>query len=100
MKRLPFIAVAVAFAVVTASADAAPDRTKPTTPGNLRVTGTTSTSVSLAWNASTDNSGSVTYRVREAGGAQYTVAQTAYTVTNLAGGRTYKFTVIAVDAAG
>ena len=32
---------------------APPTRKPPTTPGNLRVTGTTPTSISLAWNAST-----------------------------------------------
>lgn len=39
-------------------ASAAPrDRTPPTTPTDLRVTGTSDYSVSLAWNASSDNSG-------------------------------------------
>jgi chitodextrinase len=38
-----------------------PDRTPPTAPTNVRVTGVAETSVSLAWNPSTDNSGSVRY---------------------------------------
>jgi chitodextrinase len=45
----------------TAAAAARPDRTPPTAPSNVRVTGVAETSVSLAWNASTDNSGSVRY---------------------------------------
>jgi hypothetical protein len=40
-----------------ADAAAAKDRSAPTTPTNLRVTGTTASSVSLAWNASTDKGG-------------------------------------------
>lgn len=36
-------------------AQAARNRTPPTRPTNLRVTGTTSYSVALAWNPSTDN---------------------------------------------
>ena len=47
------------------SASAAADRTRPTTPTNLRLTAITPNSVSLAWNPSTDNSGSFTYIVRE-----------------------------------
>ena len=35
----------------------APDVTPPTTPGNLRVTATTPSSVSLAWDRSTDSWG-------------------------------------------
>ena len=37
-----------------------PDTQPPSVPANLRVTGTTSTSVSLAWNASTDDVSGVT----------------------------------------
>lgn len=53
------------LALVTTAAFASPprDRQRPTTPTNLRVTGVTSYSVSLAWNPSTDNSGQVRYHV-------------------------------------
>jgi hypothetical protein len=37
------------------------DRTPPTTPANFRVTEVSPTSVSIAWNASSDNSGSFVY---------------------------------------
>ena len=51
------------------------DRTPPTTPTNLRITATTDTTVSLAWNASTDNSGNFSYRVTESSAFNtYTVA--------------------------
>jgi hypothetical protein len=50
------ILLIVAFGASTAGA-ARRDRTPPTTPTNLRITATTDTTISLAWNASTDNSG-------------------------------------------
>jgi methylphosphotriester-DNA--protein-cysteine methyltransferase len=56
--------VLVAFVVLATSASAALDAKAPTKPGNLRVTAKTLTSVSMAWNASTDNSGNFSYRVR------------------------------------
>jgi chitodextrinase len=80
------------------------DRTPPTTPTNLRITATTETSISLAWNASTDNSGSFSYRVSEIGINNQTVAapqtQTTLTFSRLWPDRTYTYTVWAVDAAG
>jgi hypothetical protein len=93
------LAVLSAFTV----SEAARDRTPPTAPSNLRVTGTTLSTVSLAWNPSTDNSGAFSYRVRHSGGFQATVSQsqTSFTWTsNLTSGQTYSFHVYAVDAAG
>jgi chitodextrinase len=74
------------------------DRTPPTTPTNLRVTSLTQKSVTLAWDPSTDNSGSVTYSVNM-GGQGLTVpgSQTTYTIDWLSPGRTYSFSVTAVD---
>ncbi len=53
------------FALVTTAAFAAPpgDRKAPTTPTDLRITAVTAYSVSLAWNPSTDNSGTVGYKI-------------------------------------
>ena len=70
------------------------DRTPPTKPTNLRVTAKTSFSVSLAWNPSTDNSGSFTYRVHHSSGYEATVSQsqTSYPWTShLEAGYTYSF---------
>ncbi len=81
---------------------AAKDRTAPTAPSNLRVTGTTTSSVSLAWSASTDNSGSFSYKIRNSGGSEISVPQgyTSYTwASNLNAGQTYSFYVYAIDAA-
>jgi chitinase len=88
---------------IEASRDELRDRTQPTTPTNLRITGNGSYSVSLGWNASTDNSGSFTYRVRHSGGYEETVAQTqtSFTwTTHLEARSTYSFVVYAIDAAG
>ncbi|HEV7974684.1 discoidin domain-containing protein [Amycolatopsis sp.] len=72
------------------------DTQPPSAPGNLRVTGQTDTTVSLAWNASTDNIGVTGYRVSNGG----TTSETSYTVTGLTASTAYSFTVTALDAAG
>jgi chitodextrinase len=79
------------------------DRTKPTAPTNLRVTGATSYSVSLAWDPASDNSGSWSYRIRHSWGYEEVVPQTQTSFTwtsHLEAGSSYSFYVYAVDAAG
>src|SRR5688572_11204298 len=44
------------------------DTTKPTAPGNFRVTAVTPFSVSLAWSPSKDNSGKFSYRLWSSAG--------------------------------
>ncbi len=73
----------------------------PTTPTDLRVTGTTASTVSLAWNPSTD-SGGVTrlrYLVVDSRGLSTLVwhPQTTVTMTSLTPGATYSFHVYAED---
>jgi hypothetical protein len=104
-QTLPTAGVAaLAIVVLLGSTPAAgADRKPPTAPGNLRVTAKTSYTVSLAWDPSTDNSGSFIYRVRHSWGYEATVPQTQTTFTwtgNLEAGRSYSFFVYAVDAAG
>ena len=74
------------------------DKTPPTTPTNLRVTSLGQTSVTLAWDPSTDNSGSFSYSVNK-DGQGFTVPQTrtSFTIDWLSAGRTYTFYVTAVD---
>ncbi|WP_169983741.1 fibronectin type III domain-containing protein [Microbispora sp. H10836] len=76
------------------------DTTAPSVPAGLRVTGTTSGSVSLAWNASTDDVGVTGYQVYRGSQLVTTVAGTTYTDGGLASGTTYTYTVRARDAAG
>ncbi len=103
---MPYRALALALALlalVPAAASAAVDRTKPTTPGNLRVTAVTANSVSLAWNPSTDNSGTFAYYVKDVGtGGVYWVpqTQTSLTRTGLQPNKAYRYVVYAQDTAG
>ncbi|MBX6383774.1 MAG: fibronectin type III domain-containing protein [Microbispora sp.] len=76
------------------------DTTAPSVPTGLRVTGTTSSSVSLAWNASTDDVGVTGYQVYRGTQLVATVTGTTYTDSGLASGTTYSYTVRARDAAG
>lgn len=72
----------------------------PTAPSGLTVTGKTSTSVSLAWTASTDDTGVTGYQVRQGGNVVATVTGTTATVSGLSPSTAYTFTVVARDAAG
>jgi endoglucanase len=74
------------------------DPIPPTAPTNLTVTGSSSTSVSLSWGASTDNIGVTGYNVYNGTTLVGTATATTYTVTGLRGGTAYTFTVKAKDA--
>ena len=83
------------------------DTQAPTVPGNLRTTGTTSSSIALAWNASTDNVGVTGYQIWRAPGASggtFTQVGTStaltFNNTGLAANTTFRYQVRAVDAAG
>ncbi|GLW99645.1 hypothetical protein Misp02_37320 [Microtetraspora sp. NBRC 16547] len=75
------------------------DTTPPSAPGNLRSTGSTTSSISLAWNASTDNVGVTGYNVYRGGSLVTTVTGTTYTDSGLSAGTSYSYTVRAKDAA-
>jgi Fibronectin type III domain len=75
------------------------DKTPPTTPTNLHVTSLSQTSVTLAWDPSTDNTGRLTYSVNKDGqGFTVPQGQTSFTIDWLSAGRTYTFYVTAVDS--
>jgi hypothetical protein len=76
------------------------DSQAPSAPGSLRSTGKTSSSVSLAWNASSDNVGVTAYDVYSGSNQVLTVTGTSATVSGLAASTSYTFTVKARDAAG
>src|SRR5215471_6890345 len=76
------------------------DKTPPSAPTNLTSPSKTSTSVSLAWMASTDNVGVTGYQVFRGTTQVATSTGTSATVSGLAPSTTYSFTVRATDAAG
>ncbi|WP_031165184.1 glycosyl hydrolase family 18 protein [Streptosporangium roseum] len=76
------------------------DTTPPSVPGNLRSTATSSTSVSLAWNASTDNVAVTGYEIYRGTTLITTVTGTTHTDTGLTPATAYTYTVRARDAAG
>lgn len=76
------------------------DTEAPSAPSGLRSTGKTATSVSLAWNASTDNVGVTGYDVYNGSAKAASVTGTSTTVGGLSAKTAYTFTVKAKDAAG
>ncbi|WP_338017613.1 carbohydrate binding domain-containing protein [Streptomyces adustus] len=76
------------------------DTQAPTAPTNLTSTGKTSSSVSLSWSASTDNTGVTAYDVYSGSNQVLSVSGTSATVGGLAASTSYTFTVKARDAAG
>ena len=83
------------------------DTQAPTVPAGLTSTATTSSSISLAWTASTDNVGVTAYQVWRAPGVSgNTFVQVAsvpannYVNPGLTANTTYRYQVRAVDAAG
>ncbi|GAB6989724.1 lytic polysaccharide monooxygenase [Paenibacillus pini] len=87
----------------TTTAGTTTDTTAPTAPSGLQVNGTpSSTSISLKWNASSDNVGVTGYRVYRGTTLAGTVSGTTltYSATGLTANTAYTFTVRAIDAAG
>ncbi len=76
------------------------DTQAPSTPTGLTSTGKTSSSVSLSWNAATDNVGVTGYDVYNGSTRALTVSGTSATVGGLSPSTAYTFTVRARDAAG
>ena len=72
----------------------------PTTPTNFRATNITPDSVTLAWNASTDNVGVTGYVVTRGGNPLVTTPDVSLTDVGLAPMTAYTYTVRATDAAG
>ena len=76
------------------------DSEAPSAPGNLTVTGVTSTSVALSWTASTDNVAVSGYDVYVDNAFQTSVTSTSAAISGLAPSTTYMVYVVARDAAG
>ena len=106
IAALAFVVVLLFSGTIAFSAGKG-DRSAPTVPTNLTITAITSTSVSLSWGASSDNSGKLSYRVRiNRLNSSYTTlasveqTQTTYVAKGLFANTGYSFAVYAVDANG
>ena len=82
------------------NACASADTQAPTMPGNLATTGSTQSSVSVGWTASTDNVGVSGYGYYRNSGLIGNGTGTSYTFAGLACGTSYPLEVDAYDAAG
>ena len=94
--------IAMAFAVYSelfGTGTGTGDTTAPSTPTGLTVTGTTSSTVSLSWTASTDNVAVTGYLIFRGGTQVGTSTATTYTDTSLTASTAYSYTVKARDAA-
>lgn len=99
-NRNPFIDNPSYVNLIWGSQQPSADTQAPTAATNLNISGKTSNSISLAWNASTDNVGVTAYNVYMNGSLKATVSSTSATVSGLNPSTTYSFYVVAKDAAG
>jgi len=78
------------------------DTQAPSVPSNLQATGTTTSSITIAWNASTDNVGVTGYDVYQGSTLLGNVSGSTITYTNtgLSANTTYTYKIKAKDAAG
>ena len=76
------------------------DTLAPSPPANLHSTSVTASEVSLAWDAASDNVAVTGYRLYRDGQQVATPSGTNYTDSGLEAGRTYSYTVTALDQAG
>lgn len=76
------------------------DTEAPSVPQNLVATGTTRNSVSLAWDASTDDVAVDKYDIFINGVRSYTTSNTNFTVNGLTALTTYAFYIVAKDKSG
>ncbi|MGI9583871.1 endonuclease [Chryseobacterium sp. RRHN12] len=99
-NRNPFIDNPSYVNLIWGSQQPSGDTQAPTAATGLNVSGKTSSSISLAWNASTDNVGVTGYNVYMNGILQTTTSSTSTTISGLTPSTTYSFYVVAKDAAG
>lgn len=98
-NRNPFIDNPNYVNLIWGGGSSSSDTTPPSTPTSLTSPSKTSTSVSLSWNASTDNIGVTGYEVYRSTTLVATVTTTSYNVTGLTANTAYSFSVKAKDAA-
>ena len=76
------------------------DTEAPTPPSNLQVSNRAQTSLTVSWQAASDNVAVTGYRIARDGIVLTTTAALSYDDTGLAAGTQYVYTVVALDAAG
>lgn len=84
----------------SATTPAAPDTSAPTVPTGLSASAVSSSQVTLAWTASTDNIGVTGYDIYNGTAKIATTTSASYGVTGLAANTSYTFYVAARDSAG
>jgi len=82
----------------TLFAGTAPDTTAPTVPDNLHKVSSTVSSITLNWDASTDDIGVAGYKIYRDGSLIATQGGTTYTDTGLSVSSSYTYTIAAYDA--
>ena len=86
------------FTNISVAEAAKKDRTAPTSPTNLHTTGITDSTVTLAWESSTDNIGVKSYDVYQNNIVIGNTISTQFTVKNLSPNTSYTFFIKAKDA--
>ena len=76
------------------------DNILPATPANLKPKVISTSQIDLSWNAATDNSGSVKYKIYRGGVYQRMTATTTYADAGLNSATLYCYTISAIDSAG
>ncbi|UHA75966.1 fibronectin type III domain-containing protein [Paenibacillus sp. 481] len=93
--------VSPASNIITISTPGAPnDVEAPSIPANVQLTDKTSTSLTITWNASTDNIAVTQYEVLLNGQLAGTTSSTTWTAAGLTASTAYSLVVRALDAAG
>src|SRR5688572_27217207 len=96
------VAAVAAFTMSATPAAARVDKKAPSKPTNLRLVATTTTTISIAWDAATDNSGKLSYEMHLWQDPRVPVVpqtQTSFTWTGLRPSVQYFLYVVAIDAA-
>jgi len=90
----------VTLTVNTPASTPASDNELPTAPANLKLSSTpTANSVSIEWDASTDNTAVAGYRILRNGNLLTETVQTNYTDNTVSGSQSYQYLVVAFDSA-
>ncbi|SFK92042.1 fibronectin type III domain-containing protein [Geodermatophilus ruber] len=76
------------------------DTTPPSSPQQVQATATSASTVTVTWQASTDDTGVTGYRIFRDGTQVGTSTSTSFSDTGLTAGTSYAYTVAAADAAG